>query len=753
MTHFQQLPVRTGPSPMEDAIVQQVEWYMGRLNLERDEYLKHQMDEQLWVSLDVILNFPKMLRMGVTDKRRVATLLHARSTVVEVDEKTARIRPAWARRSTIVIDCPLNTRLDQVTALFHIPTTADLSNNHPPTSHPHGLISIQPASDTVWLAIFDSPTGAAESLPLLSHKKINNTPVTAEVHVETLRPGPEGHVETLRPGPYSQPEFRAQPIITPPPLINSLPVPMPVIHPEIHMQYPYPHYVQYPPTVVPRLFDRPVAAYLMPYPQPAYEQREEEDFQEEKSLDAQYIHSASIAAEQAYTRRPREQRPRQESVRLRHGGLVDSRLNRKAKKASRTSARHVDRTERKEDDRRQYVEKHVKPEPNLANMHFPPLPISEGGRPGKAVKKLEEKLIAPVVAGKEQHAPVKKEVQLVTVVKPEPELVVLPPLAPVRAQKVQPPNGQVVKPFPVQLTSPVPTPPKPSSPVPVAATTTTAKADRKPAPEKPAAPPQQQPAPMSYAAILRSKKPTPPRPPPAPAPEPSPKAPEPTPEPHHQGKEKSRRRKSHANRHAQHDNKDVSPATTNGRMEKRVDKRSGSGNVTSSMEREKGENKKPVVENTRAHPVWVNKPKSLFQAASVRPPQPQPPIESKKVSSPVSSQGDEKEVEKMGKDVFLRAGSVGPSDVGSAVSKDYSDDGNVNGQEMKVKEMQEEKIAALPSAASQPYNKNKNKSKAQDKNAAANVPPKGAWASGGPKAWPKSAGNGVMEKAAHVTES
>ncbi|PXF42468.1 La-related protein 4 [Gracilariopsis chorda] len=204
MTHLNtnhHLPVRTGASPMEDAIVQQVEWYMGRVNLEKDGFLKQKMDDDLWVSLDVILSFPKMIRMGVTDKRRVATLLNARSTVVEVDEKTARIRPAWARRSTLVIhNVPVATRREQVAALFHIPSpTADPNSTVPPSmTHPAGLVSIQLYTDTVWVAMFDSPSGAEAALPLVMHKTINGQEVIAEVHVENALPPARSDLQQAR---------------------------------------------------------------------------------------------------------------------------------------------------------------------------------------------------------------------------------------------------------------------------------------------------------------------------------------------------------------------------------------------------------------------------------------------------------------------------------------------------------------------------------------------------------------------------
>lgn len=163
---------------MEDAIVAQVEWYMGRVNLASDAYLKERMDNDLWVDLGVILDFPKMIRMGVRDKAKLAALLHARSSIVEVDVPNLCIRPAWARRSTLFLhDLPQSTRLDDVLALLQKPRG---ENGHVP-----GLLSVQPAADSVWLAIFDSPTGAQNALPYVKDKTISGVKIRPEVHVET----------------------------------------------------------------------------------------------------------------------------------------------------------------------------------------------------------------------------------------------------------------------------------------------------------------------------------------------------------------------------------------------------------------------------------------------------------------------------------------------------------------------------------------------------------------------------------------
>lgn len=273
-------PSRAAPPPygMEDAIVAQVEWYLGRVNLETDSYLKTRMDPDLWVDLAVILDFPKMQRMRVRDVAHVAQLLASRSTIVEVDLATARIRPAWARRSTLIIsDVPVTARAEDVVAL--------LAEDRVP---PPGLLSIQPAKEGVWLAVFDTPTGAHSVLPMVADASIKGVQIRAEVHAEKIALRMQAR-QAQHQQQQQQPYPRAQPQgvyvhpndATAPAYasLNHMLMPMPVIHGaahDVHAQYGYGPYVpQYAPHAVgvprqfipPRGMPAPQQSYMMPYPQ------------------------------------------------------------------------------------------------------------------------------------------------------------------------------------------------------------------------------------------------------------------------------------------------------------------------------------------------------------------------------------------------------------------------------------------------------------------------------------------------------
>lgn len=269
MSQLKNRPPST-PDPMENAIAAQVEWYLGRVNLETDVYLKQHMDQDLWVDIAVILDFPKMMRMGVQDVNRVAEALK-RSTIVEVDLQNARIRPSWATRSTLIMsDIPPETRIEDIARLL-----ADENG----TSIP-GLISVQQAVDNTWLAIFDTPNGAQSALPTVADTVINGSKIRTQAHAENTflqqstntspRPTPQPSYSRPPQGVYVHPSEGQSPAYAP---VNPMMVPvqmLPGAAHDVHHQFAYPPYVpQYShhPVGVPRQFMNPRA---MPPPQQGY---------------------------------------------------------------------------------------------------------------------------------------------------------------------------------------------------------------------------------------------------------------------------------------------------------------------------------------------------------------------------------------------------------------------------------------------------------------------------------------------------
>lgn len=205
---------------IDDIVAAQVEWYLSRANLPTDDFLKSHMDSDLWVSLELILTFPRMVRLGVRDKSGVALLLQARSTDIEVDTKTCRIRPAWALRSHLLLrGVPPSATEADLAALLRIPyvsppapdTTSSTIPSPPPdpasttttsdstapastattTDAPHfrGLMSVMQVSMAgEWVAVFAARPDAAVALPHVNGQLVCGQPITAEVFIEGLEP-------------------------------------------------------------------------------------------------------------------------------------------------------------------------------------------------------------------------------------------------------------------------------------------------------------------------------------------------------------------------------------------------------------------------------------------------------------------------------------------------------------------------------------------------------------------------------------
>lgn len=230
---------------LEDAIVRQVEWYMGRVNLLSDAFLKAQMDDDLWVDLAVIVAFPKMKALAasnpaVTEKTHIARLLAARSVVVDVDEERAVIRPAWAQRSSLIIrECPAATNPAVITALFD-------GNADPAMPVP---VSVHPDVGDTWFVIFDTRDGARIALDKIKDKTINGAPIKARAKDESgLTRGPD-HLQNLAspmagaPGApatgvqnmFNTPPTSAQghgyaPVSPAAPMMNPIGMPIPNLH-------------------------------------------------------------------------------------------------------------------------------------------------------------------------------------------------------------------------------------------------------------------------------------------------------------------------------------------------------------------------------------------------------------------------------------------------------------------------------------------------------------------------------------------
>jgi La domain len=182
--------------PPENAVVQQIEWYLGRQNLETDYFLKRQMDVDLWVPLIVILSFLNIQLLQVTDPAVVAKLLECASIIFEVDSSRSRIRPACARCSVLALTLPSGAVVADVEAIF-----SQKLNTLRRTS----VVPISPV-DGLWNFTFTGPEDAAVAVEIVADLSILSEKFIAHVHssgfqsliLGTQLGGPAGPILSVR---------------------------------------------------------------------------------------------------------------------------------------------------------------------------------------------------------------------------------------------------------------------------------------------------------------------------------------------------------------------------------------------------------------------------------------------------------------------------------------------------------------------------------------------------------------------------
>mmetsp|Transcript_9044 Transcript_9044/g.23769 ORF Transcript_9044/g.23769 Transcript_9044/m.23769 type:complete len:493 (+) Transcript_9044:339-1817(+) len=163
---------------LSNALVGQVEWYLGRSNLSSDYFLMQQMREDFFVQLSVLANFPKMKRMlAGRDLAFLASAIRERSSELELDGSGTSVRPLFAlnekRRSVLMLrDVPASLRVEDINALF-------ISHNQQPES-------IRPDVGDTWFITFDTPDGAKAALEHIKDATLNGAPIKARVKLETI---------------------------------------------------------------------------------------------------------------------------------------------------------------------------------------------------------------------------------------------------------------------------------------------------------------------------------------------------------------------------------------------------------------------------------------------------------------------------------------------------------------------------------------------------------------------------------------
>ncbi|KAK7283744.1 hypothetical protein RIF29_13490 [Crotalaria pallida] len=104
--HFRGMPFFThGPppamflpaveSPLTNMIVNQIDYYFSDANLVKDEFLRSNMDEQGWVPITLIANFPRVKSLTINIQFILDTM--RASTVVEVQDNKLRRLNEWRK--------------------------------------------------------------------------------------------------------------------------------------------------------------------------------------------------------------------------------------------------------------------------------------------------------------------------------------------------------------------------------------------------------------------------------------------------------------------------------------------------------------------------------------------------------------------------------------------------------------------------------------------------------------------------------
>eukprot|EP00172_Hildenbrandia_rubra_P001940 Plantae.Rhodophyta-Hildenbrandia_rubra.ctg2569.p1 GENE.Plantae.Rhodophyta-Hildenbrandia_rubra.ctg2569~~Plantae.Rhodophyta-Hildenbrandia_rubra.ctg2569.p1 ORF type:complete len:929 (+),score=175.75 Plantae.Rhodophyta-Hildenbrandia_rubra.ctg2569:62-2788(+) len=177
------------------AVIRQIEYYLGQENLGRDFYLRQRMTPDFWAPLEVLLQFPKMKKLGMTDIESVANLLREGSSQVVVDDLGLFVRPAWAVPMTGMAMPPsVAGQKDQKSVLLlkDIPTTVDANivmqafRDIPKCPSP---VSTHAEGEFVYAVVFSTLGGAQIALDLAAGTMIaGKYPIKGHVRVEPQAP-------------------------------------------------------------------------------------------------------------------------------------------------------------------------------------------------------------------------------------------------------------------------------------------------------------------------------------------------------------------------------------------------------------------------------------------------------------------------------------------------------------------------------------------------------------------------------------
>lgn len=112
------VPSTTKTDELKQSLKRQVEYYFSKQNLTHDSYLVSQMNAQMYVPLDVIVEFSKVKELTSDVELLVEAL--ASSTICSFNDDKSGIKPnIKTERNTIILrEIPSDTTIDQVKTIF-----------------------------------------------------------------------------------------------------------------------------------------------------------------------------------------------------------------------------------------------------------------------------------------------------------------------------------------------------------------------------------------------------------------------------------------------------------------------------------------------------------------------------------------------------------------------------------------------------------------------------------------------------------
>ncbi|TDH65022.1 hypothetical protein CCR75_008424 [Bremia lactucae] len=159
------------PAELKEAIKHQVEFYFSQSNLSNDAYLVSHMNSQMYVPVEVIINFAKIKQL--TDNTALLVESVQDSTVCSLSSSKDAIKPnIKSERTTIILrEIPSSTELQKVEAIFEGCGKA---------------ISVRSDVGDTWFVTMKSESEAVSTLLALRSKTFNGAAIKARLKSENV---------------------------------------------------------------------------------------------------------------------------------------------------------------------------------------------------------------------------------------------------------------------------------------------------------------------------------------------------------------------------------------------------------------------------------------------------------------------------------------------------------------------------------------------------------------------------------------